>query len=270
MLGMVSRKNEANIMVKNAVDVIFGGLGFWMFGFAFTFGNDRGANPFSGYGSFFTDAEEMRMGDVFALYCFQASFATTATTIVSGAVAERMNLKAYIIFAFTNTLTYCFPAHWVWGENGWLKTMGVVDMGGASPVHLVGGVAGLVATIMLKPRLGRFKSVLGGGAPLRLNMGSPTNVLLGKHVCTCFTYSFVRLLFFSVCLFTSLSVCLSVCMSACLPICLYSHLSVCLSVCLHDCLSVCMSVCVPACVSVCVSVCLSACLSVCMSVCLYA
>jgi len=182
MLGMVSRKNEANIMVKNAVDVIFGGLGFWMFGFAFTFGNDRGANPFSGYGSFFTDAEEMRMGDVFALYCFQASFATTATTIVSGAVAERMNLKAYIIFAFTNTLTYCFPAHWVWGENGWLKTMGVVDMGGASPVHLVGGVAGLVATIMLKPRVGRFKIVSGGGAPLRHNMGSPTNVLLGMFM----------------------------------------------------------------------------------------
>ncbi|KAL9969958.1 hypothetical protein ACROYT_G022251 [Oculina patagonica] len=180
--GMVSRKNEANIMVKNAVDVIFGGLGFWMFGFAFTFGNDDGANAFSGYGNFFTDAEETRMGDVFALYCFQASFATTATTIVSGAVAERMNLKAYIIFAFTNTLTYCFPAHWVWGDNGWLKNMGVVDMGGASPVHLVGGVAGLVATIMLKPRVGRFKSVSGVGAPMRHNMGSPTNVLLGMFM----------------------------------------------------------------------------------------
>ena len=178
-LGMVSRKNEANIMVKNAVDVIFGGLGFWMFGFAFTFGNDRGVNAFSGFGNFFTDAEETRMGEVFALYCFQASFATTATTIVSGAVAERMNLKAYIIFAFTNTLTYCFPAHWVWGEKGWLKEMGVIDMGGASPVHLVGGVAGLVATMMLKPRVGRFKNDPGGKC-LRHNMGCPTNVLLGR------------------------------------------------------------------------------------------
>lgn len=178
-LGMVSRKNEANIMVKNAVDVIFGGLGFWMFGFAFTFGNDRGVNAFSGFGNFFTDAEETRMGEVFALYCFQASFATTATTIVSGAVAERMNLKAYIIFAFTNTLTYCFPAHWVWGEKGWLKEMGVIDMGGASPVHLVGGVAGLVATMMLKPRVGRFKNDPGGKS-LRHNMGCPTNVLLGR------------------------------------------------------------------------------------------
>ena len=222
---MVSRKNEANIMVKNAVDVIFGGLGFWMFGFAFTFGNDQGANPFSGYGSFFTDAEETRMGDVFALYCFQASFATTATTIVSGAVAERMNLKAYIIFAFTNTLTYCFPAHWVWGDNGWLKTMGVVDMGGASPVHLVGGVAGLVATIMLKPRVGRFKSVSGGGAPLRHNMGSPTNVLLGKHVCT-FQLLLFRILVCSsavFCLYFCLSVCLSIYLSVCMSVCLAKH-----------------------------------------------
>lgn len=222
---MVSRKNEANIMVKNAVDVIFGGLGFWMFGFAFTFGNDHGANPFSGYGSFFTDAEETRMGDVFALYCFQASFATTATTIVSGAVAERMNLKAYIIFAFTNTLTYCFPAHWVWGDNGWLRTMGVVDMGGASPVHLVGGVAGLVATIMLRPRVGRFKSVPGAGAPLRHNMGCPTNVLLGKHMWESVSVGvFGFALFRHLCSFVVLVVlvvfliasCLFVCLSVCM------------------------------------------------------
>jgi len=272
MLGMVSRKNEANIMVKNAVDVIFGGLGFWMFGFAFTFGNDRGANPFSGYGSFFTDAEEMRMGDVFALYCFQASFATTATTIVSGAVAERMNLKAYIIFAFTNTLTYCFPAHWVWGENGWLKTMGVVDMGGASPVHLVGGVAGLVATIMLKPRIGRFKSVSGGGAPLRHNMGSPTNVLLGKHVFTCCCCFVLHTRLFVYCF--TLSVCTSICMSVCLFAC------VCVSVCLHICLFACLPVCLSAreyvwmsvrmsvCVSVSESVRITICLQhVCLSVC---
>jgi len=179
--GMVSRKNETNIMVKNAVDVIFGGLGFWMFGFGFTFGDSPGVNAFSGFGRFFTDAEESHMGEVFSLYCFQASFATTATTIVSGAVAERMNLKAYIIFAFTNTLTYCFPAHWVWGEKGWLKEMGVVDMGGASPVHLVGGVAGLVATLMLKPRIGRFPSATGS-KPWKHNMGCPTNVLLGMFM----------------------------------------------------------------------------------------
>ncbi|XP_032239298.2 putative ammonium transporter 3 [Nematostella vectensis] len=180
--GMVSRKNEANIMVKNALDVIFGGLGFWMFGFAFTFGKDpKHTNAFSGFGRFFTDADENDMGEIFSLYLFQASFATTATTIVSGAVAERMNLKAYTVFAFTNTLTYCFPAHWVWGEKGWLKDMGVVDMGGASPVHLVGGVAGLVATLMLKPRSGRF-SGRKNKDEWKHDMASPTNVLLGMFM----------------------------------------------------------------------------------------
>lgn len=175
---MVSRKNEANIMVKNAIDVIFGGLGFWMFGFAFTFGKDN-TNAFSGFGNFFTDADESEMGEVFSLYLFQASFATTATTIVSGAVAERMNLKAYTTFAFTNTITYCFPAHWVWGDKGWLKEMGVVDMGGASPVHLVGGVAGLVATIILKPRTGRY-ILRSSKKEWNHIMASPTNVLLGE------------------------------------------------------------------------------------------
>lgn len=56
---MVFRKNEVNIMVKNVVDVIFGGLGFWMFGFVFIFGKDEGVNVFFGYGSFFIDVEEM-------------------------------------------------------------------------------------------------------------------------------------------------------------------------------------------------------------------
>ncbi|KXJ26494.1 putative ammonium transporter 3 [Exaiptasia diaphana] len=177
--GMVSKKNESNIMVKNAVDVIYGGLSYWMFGFAFSFGIDEGSNPFCGIGYFLTDADESQMGEVFARYFFQLSFATTSTTIVSGAMAERVNLKAYTIFSFVNTLTYCFPAHWFWSNNGWLKQMGVVDVAGCGPVHLVGGVSGLVATILLKPRTGRFDEK---GNPNKLEMASPTNVLLGTFM----------------------------------------------------------------------------------------
>lgn len=112
--GMVSKKNESNIMVKNAVDVIYGGFAYWLFGFGFSFGRDVGATAFNGFGKFFTDAENDEMGDVFAKYFFHLSFSTTATTIVSGAMAERVELKAYILFSFVNTLTYCFPAHWIW------------------------------------------------------------------------------------------------------------------------------------------------------------
>jgi len=82
-------------------------------------------------GYFATDVEA-EDGDVFALYFFQMSFATTATTIVSGAMAERTHLQAYTIFSFTNTISYCFPAHWIWGEKGFLKELGVIDYAGTT------------------------------------------------------------------------------------------------------------------------------------------
>ena len=87
--GCVSLKNETNIMVKNVVDVVLGGLTYWMFGFGLSFGTDAWSNPFCGWGSFFLNPSEDQMGPAFTSFFFQLSFATTATTIVSGAVAER-------------------------------------------------------------------------------------------------------------------------------------------------------------------------------------
>ena len=175
--GMVSRKNETNIMVKNAVDVIYGGLSYWLFGFAFSFSFGDHGNSFCGLGYFLTNTDESEMGQVYSRYFFQLSFSTTATTIVSGAMAERTSLKAYTMYSFLNTLTYSFPAHWIWDERGWLRNMGAVDIAGGSTVHLVGGVSGLVATLMLKPRTGRFDE----NAPPK-QMVSPTNVLLGTFM----------------------------------------------------------------------------------------
>ncbi|XP_033641011.1 putative ammonium transporter 2 [Asterias rubens] len=177
--GSVSQKNEVNIMVKNAIDVLFGGVSYWMFGYGLSFGMDvaGGSNYFVGVGDFFVDASNTtsdEVGNLFAHFFFHASFATTATTIVSGAMAERTKLEIYIIFSFLNTVVYCIPAHWMWGDNGWLKIMGVVDIAGAGSVHMVGGVTGLVATLLLKPRTGRF--IDGAEAP---PMGSATNAIFG-------------------------------------------------------------------------------------------
>ncbi|XP_063435834.1 putative ammonium transporter 3 [Mytilus trossulus] len=154
--GMSSKKNEVNIMIKNVVDVVFGTLTYWAVGYGLTFGTDEGANWFTGVGSFFLDPDEETMGTEFSKFIFQASFCTTATTIVSGAIAERTKLTAYIAFCLLNTVVYSFPAHWVWSKDGWLKQMDVVDVAGVGPVHLVGGVSALVAAIMVKPRYGRF------------------------------------------------------------------------------------------------------------------
>jgi ammonia channel protein AmtB len=91
-------------------------------------------------------------------------------------MAERIKLEAYIIFSLLNTCVFCFPAHWVWGEKGWLSKLGVIDIAGAGPVHLVGGVTGLISTLMLKARHGRFDS------PRPPPMGSPTNAILGMFM----------------------------------------------------------------------------------------
>ncbi|CAL1260813.1 unnamed protein product [Larinioides sclopetarius] len=170
--GAVSKKNEVNILMKNAVDVILGGLSYWMFGYGLQYGQGPGTSAFCGVGSFLVDTEED--GGVFATFIFQLSFATTATTIVSGAMAERANFNAYIIFSFVNTITYCIPAGWMWGQHGFLKKMGAIDFAGSCAVHLTGGASALVAAVMLKPRLHRYDEGTNS-----LAMGDPGNAIMG-------------------------------------------------------------------------------------------
>lgn len=131
--GSVSSKNEVNIMIKNTVDVLFGGLSYWMFGFGFSIWIDGESNQFSGVSNFFLDAavDHIHSGQIFSLFFFQTSFATTATTIVSGSMAERTKLEAYVIFSMLNTFVYCFPAHWLWrSEENWFYQMGAIDLAG--------------------------------------------------------------------------------------------------------------------------------------------
>lgn len=164
-------------MVKNLVDIALGGLTYWMFGYGLSFGTGPGTNLFCGVGSFFLDSYDNEMGTVFTTFVFQLSFATTATTIVSGAMAERCNFTAYCIFSFLNTIVYCIPAGWIWAKRGFLRHMGVIDVAGSCGVHLVGGISALVSAAMLGPRHGRYDN---GSNPKPL--GSPTNALLGLFV----------------------------------------------------------------------------------------
>jgi ammonium transporter len=150
--GMVSSKNQIHIMVKNMTDILFGGFTFWIFGYAFIFGDN--SNGFISAEDFFTDKDN-NYGWLFSNFFFQFTFSTTATTIVSGCLAERTNFLAYILFSMLNTFIYSVPAHWIWNKNGWLYKLGVVDFAGCGPVHMVGGLTGLVGTYMLGPR--KFK-----------------------------------------------------------------------------------------------------------------
>lgn len=93
-------------------------------------------------------------------------------------MAERTKLVSYMVFSMVNTVLFSIPAHWIWASNGWLYNLGVVDIAGAGPVHLVGGLTGLVATLILKPRHGRYDGPTNS-AP---QMSSPTNAVLGMFM----------------------------------------------------------------------------------------
>jgi len=152
--GLVSKNNQMNIMIKNIMDILFGGLSFWIFGYTIIF--NKNSNGFIGGDNFFTD-QDNDYGWLFSNFFFQFTFSTTATTIVSGSMVERTKLISYIIFSFLNTFIYSLPAHWIWNENGWLKNLGVVDFAGAGPVHLSGAVSGLVGTLILGPRINKIE-----------------------------------------------------------------------------------------------------------------
>ena len=131
--GVLQEKNKVDVLVKNVIDLCAGGLGYWAFGFALMYGRGEYSNPFFGFGDFFvnTAANDPLTAQVFSLFFFEISFATTAISICSGTCAERFKLSSYILFAFLSITVYGVGAGWVWGEHGWLRNLGVLDLSGA-------------------------------------------------------------------------------------------------------------------------------------------
>lgn len=151
--GTVRSKNTINVAMKNLVDTIFGVIFFWLIGFGLMFGDDLFG--LIGGSRFFIDGLNYSENGFFF---FQAMFAATAVTIVSGAVAERMKFNAYILVTIVVTsLIYPIFGHWAWADAGWLKSLGFIDFAGSTVVHSMGGWIGLAGAIVLGPRLGKFR-----------------------------------------------------------------------------------------------------------------
>jgi len=150
--GSVRSKNTINVAMKNLIDTVFGIAFFWLIGYGIMFGFDL--NGIIGTTKFAMDGSNPEDNTFFF---FQAMFAATAVTIISGAVAERMKFNGYIVVAIIVT-SFIYPlyGHWAWADDGWLKQLGFTDFAGSTVVHSMGAWIGLVGAIMLGPRLGKF------------------------------------------------------------------------------------------------------------------
>ena len=177
--GMTQAKNTVNILFKNTSVISIGLITYAVVGFNLMYPGDFSIGQFFGFAGFGLDpgAEGNTVAYADGAYTywtdfiFQAMFAATAATIVSGAVAERIKLGSFLIFTTLYVaLIYPIAGSWKWG-GGWLDQMGFYDFAGSTLVHSVGGWGALAGVILLGPRLGKYangriKAIAGHNMPL--------------------------------------------------------------------------------------------------------
>jgi Amt family ammonium transporter len=161
--GSTRMKNAGHVAGKTIFTVGLCSLVYWAVGYGFAFGTDsveQTIGKYIGTGSFiFKPTFAAAAGDLYPssiFFLFQLAFATISLSIAWGGFAERAKLGAYLIFTlFFGGFIYPVISHWIWGTGGWL--FGIAqDFAGSTVVHLTGAMAALAATILLKPRIGKF------------------------------------------------------------------------------------------------------------------
>ena len=159
--GLTRAKNAGNIVMKNLINFSIGAVVFFVVGFAIAFGGGfDGLGAYIGGGGWFVGDGAFAYGNLtpFTFFIFQAAFAATAATIVSGAMAERTKFGGYVAYALIMTaVIYPIVVRWQWG-GGWLYQLSTPfhDFAGSTIVHLTGGVAAFAAAKALGPRIGRY------------------------------------------------------------------------------------------------------------------
>lgn len=160
--GLVRQKNSVNIIMKVFVDILFGVLCFFAVGFAFMHGKDMLGSI--GTSGFFLKGDLSHLDHPFGnetFFVLHAAFVVAVVSIVSGAVAERMEFKAYIVYAIVMTsFIYPISGHWIWGD-GWLADMGMRDFAGSAAIHALGGFSALAAASVLGARVDKYKERKG-------------------------------------------------------------------------------------------------------------
>jgi len=161
--GMVRAKNTSEILLKNVALFAIASIMYLLIGYSIMYGDGSGWMPAFGFliGAENTTAEVLASGgDTYysarSDFFFQVVFVATAMSIVSGAVAERMKLWAFLAFAVVMTgFIYPVQGFWKWGGGG-LDELGFLDFAGSGVVHMCGAAAALAGVILLGPRMGKY------------------------------------------------------------------------------------------------------------------
>jgi ammonium transporter, Amt family len=161
--GLVRRKNVLSILMQCMFILALVSVTWVLVGYTMAFGKD-----FNGWGIIGNldniglkgigsdPGPYARTIPAAAFALFQMMFAIITPALIIGAFAERKRFKAFVLFILLwSLLVYSPICHWVWGDNGWLKNMGVLDYAGGTVVHISSGVAALVAALVLGPRVRR-------------------------------------------------------------------------------------------------------------------
>ena len=159
--GMVRPKNVLGTMMQSFMAVAIISVQWIVIGYSLGFGPDKG-HVVGGLEWIGLRGVDMTPNPDYAAtiphqayMIYQCMFAIITPALITGAVAERMKFKTYLVFMLLwTTLVYDVIAHWVWGTGGWLHNLGALDFAGGTVVHISSGVAALVAALMIGRRRG--------------------------------------------------------------------------------------------------------------------